>query len=96
MACHAARRLSEMNQNLAGILAVEAMSAAQGVELRAPLRTSPALQDVIAKIRTVCPELKEDRIISPDIEALAKLLSDEVLAMPTEADPLLRTFSAPV
>ncbi len=96
MACHAARRLSEMNQNLAGILAVEAMSAAQGVELRSPLRTSPALQDVIAKIRTVCPALDEDRIISPDIEALAKLLSDEVLATPTEADPLIRTFGATV
>ena len=71
MACHAARRLLEMNENLAGILAVEAMAAAQGVELRAPLQTSASLKRVIWAIRELCPPLTEDRIVGPDIETLA-------------------------
>lgn len=79
MACHAARRLLEMNENLAGILAVEAMSAAQGIELRAPLTTSDALKAAIASIRKVCPSLTEDRIVSQDIEALAQLISSQML-----------------
>ena len=44
MAAHGARRLLRMNANLSRILGVEAMCAAQGVEFRAPLQTSAALQ----------------------------------------------------
>ena len=73
MACHGARRLTEMNANLAGILGVEAMAAAQGVELRGPLKTSARLAAVVATIRKVCPSLDEDRIVSDDIENLAAL-----------------------
>lgn len=71
MACHGARRLGEMNNNLAGILAVEAMTAAQGVEMRAPLKTSQCLATATAIIREHSPAITEDRIVSPDIEALA-------------------------
>jgi histidine ammonia-lyase len=74
MACHGARRLLEMNRNLAGILAVEAMTGAQGIELRGPLSTSQLLQGVIQDIREVCPPLVDDRIVSVDIEALSKLV----------------------
>jgi len=73
MACHAARRLLEMNENLAGIIGVEAMAAAQGIELRSPLQTSEPLMAVIQDIREVCPSLTDDRIVTADIEALAKL-----------------------
>jgi histidine ammonia-lyase len=76
MACHGARRLLEMHENLSGILAVEAMAAAQGIELRAPLKTSAPLQNVIDQLRAVCPHLTEDRIVSPDIENLAALMRD--------------------
>lgn len=74
MACHGARRLQEMNVNLAGILAIEAMAAVQGIELRAPLRTSNQLQDVVDKVRSICPTLEEDRMVSGDIEKLTELL----------------------
>ena len=74
MACHAARRLLEMNKNLAVILGIEAMAGAQGIELRAPLQTSPHLKDVIATIRSRCPSLDDDRMVSKDIEALADLV----------------------
>ncbi len=73
MACHAARRLLEMNDNLAHILGVEAMAGAQGIELRAPLKTSEYLQQIIAKIRKECPSLSDDRVVSIDIENLASM-----------------------
>ena len=76
MACHGARRLLEMNKNLAGILGVEAMSASQGIELRAPLKTSARLRDIIQTIRGECSSLTDDRIVSTDIEKLSTLLLD--------------------
>jgi len=76
MACHAARRLLEMNENLAGIIGVEAMASAQGIELRAPLQTSEPLMAAIEEIRKVCPSLTDDRMVTADIEALAKLAFD--------------------
>jgi hypothetical protein len=42
MAAHGARRLMRMTPNLASILGVELLCASQGIECRAPLKTSPA------------------------------------------------------
>ena len=75
MACHAGRRLIEMNENLSAILGIEALSAVQGIELRAPLQTSEALQRVMARVREVSPRLDSDRQVDGDIAAAAKLLA---------------------
>ncbi|MEO1041410.1 MAG: histidine ammonia-lyase [Pseudomonadota bacterium] len=93
MACHGARRLLEMNRNLAGILAVEAMSAAQGVELRTPLRTSARLRHMVKEIRGACPPLDHDRIISADIEEVTGLLLDpkRLVVGSDEVDPIRLT-----
>lgn len=86
MGCHAARRLLELNTNLAGILAIEAMAGVQGIELRAPLKTSTLLQGIISKVRNVCPPLIEDRIVSNDIEALSDLIHSQNQLNEFEAD----------
>jgi histidine ammonia-lyase len=52
MAAHGARRLRRMVKNLNVILGVEAMCAAQGVEFRAPLKTSPTMQAAVRALRT--------------------------------------------
>lgn len=80
MAAHAARRLAPMVDNLARILAIEALLAAQGVELRAPLATSPRLGRFLEAVRAVAPSLVADRPLAPDIEAVAGLVRDGVLA----------------
>ena len=80
MACHGARRLIEMNGNLAAIVGIEAMTAAQGVEFRAPLATSDTLGAVIACIRDASPTLTEDRLMEPDIAAMAQLLGSKLLS----------------
>jgi histidine ammonia-lyase len=79
MAAHAARRLMRMAANLEVILGVEALAAAQGIEFRAPLKTSAVLQGVIARVRDVVPGLKEDRYLAPDLEAAAELVRNGAL-----------------
>ncbi|MEO8531138.1 MAG: histidine ammonia-lyase [Deltaproteobacteria bacterium] len=76
MAAHAARRLSRMADNLEVILGVELMCAAQGVEFRAPLKTSPKLQAALALFRAKVPALGADRYLAPDLVAAAKLIRD--------------------
>ncbi|MDE0702766.1 MAG: histidine ammonia-lyase [Rhodospirillaceae bacterium] len=73
MATHGARRLAEMNDNLAKIVAIEWLAAAQGIGFRAPLKTSARLGSAIARLRTVVPPLEEDRYMAPDIEAAVDL-----------------------
>ncbi len=68
MACHGARRLNEMAENLAGIIAIEILAGAQGVDLRAPLKTSAPLINMISKLRSQVKFLTDDRNMSLDIE----------------------------
>ncbi|MEO1103807.1 MAG: histidine ammonia-lyase [Pseudomonadota bacterium] len=87
MACHAARRLLPMAENLAGIVAIEALAAAQGLDLRAPLKTSPLLESAKAWVRAKVPFMQDDRLIAPDIEA-AKTLVRGPLAAAANLTPL--------
>lgn len=90
MAAHGARRLHRMVENLTVILGVEAMTAAQGVEFRAPLVTSPALQRVIACLRQTVPALVEDRYLAPDLKEAARLVASGALAQTAEVElPML-------
>lgn len=75
MAAHGARRLQRMNDNLSAILGVEVMCAAQGIEFRAPLKTSGPLQDAMAVLRAYVPTVEEDRYMAPSIEAAAQIVS---------------------
>ncbi len=47
MATHGARRLHDMADNTAAIVGIELLAAAQGIELRKPVATSPRLQKVL-------------------------------------------------
>jgi histidine ammonia-lyase len=79
MACHGARRLLQMTDNLFGIVGIEAITAAQGVEMRGPLTTSAALQGAVAAIRAVVPTLEVDRYMANDLEAAAELVRSGAL-----------------
>jgi len=69
MATHAARRLLDMADNVGNIVAIELMAAAQGVDLLAPLKTSPKLATVHTALRDHVAPLDHDRIMAPDIAA---------------------------
>jgi histidine ammonia-lyase len=76
MAAHGARRLKRMNENLSVIIGVELLCAAQGVEFRAPLTTSPVLQRLLATVREAVPPLGEDRYMADDLARAAALVRD--------------------
>jgi histidine ammonia-lyase len=67
MATYAARRLGEMATNSGQIVATELLAAAQGIDLRRPLKTSPRLRDVMAALREEVPFLDRDRPMGPDV-----------------------------
>jgi histidine ammonia-lyase len=74
MATWGARRLHEIAANVAAIIAIELLAAAQGVEMRRPLKTSPRLQSVMAAIRKKAAFWDQDRAMAPDIEAVKGLI----------------------
>jgi histidine ammonia-lyase len=75
MACHGAYRLQEMNQNLATIIAIELLAAAQGAQFREPVVTSEPLQGVIRKLRETVDRLENDRYMADDLERAANLVA---------------------
>ncbi len=79
MAAHAGYRLLAMAENAAGIVAVEWLCAAQGVDLRAPLRTSARLQQAQMLLRDAVPFMAEDRWLAPDLAAAKQLVQDGAL-----------------
>lgn len=88
MAAHAARRLKPMNKNLNTILAVEVMCAAQGIEFRAPLKTSTVLQSVLTEFRRHVPTIMQDRYLAPDIQKASELIADGTLISTLSLPPL--------
>ena len=70
MATFAARRLGPMAANTARIVAIELLAAAQGVDLRRPLTTSPKLAAALAIVRTDVAFWDRDRAFAPDLEAM--------------------------
>ncbi|WP_349956616.1 histidine ammonia-lyase [Rhizobium sp. ZPR3] len=88
MACHGARRLLGMTENLFAIIGIEALTAAQGVELRAPLTTSPELTLAIAAIRAAVPSLEEDRYMANDLKFAADLIASGALNASISTDIL--------
>lgn len=76
MATFAARRLLEMADNSAGILAIEMLSACQGIDFRAPLKSSPLLEEAKAIVRKVVSFYDQDRYFSPDIQKTKTLIQE--------------------
>lgn len=84
MATFAARRLEDIAENTANILAVELLATAQGINFRRPLKAAPIVEAAFAKVRAKVPYYAEDRYFSPDIVAIAKLIREGELSELTE------------
>ncbi|GAC1337574.1 MAG: histidine ammonia-lyase [Acetobacteraceae bacterium] len=74
MAAHGARRLLPMAANLAGVIGIELLAAAQGCDFHAPLRSSPPLEAVRATLRARVAHRDQDRLFGPDIAAATDLV----------------------
>lgn len=75
MACHGARRLGPMNDNLFRIIGIELLTSAQGIEMRRPEKTSTPLQGIIATVRKKIPPLGADRFMANDLAMAADLVA---------------------
>ena len=79
MAPIAARKAAQIAKNAAGVVAVELMAAAEGVDYHAPLKTSPKLQAVHDKVRALSPHFTADRYWADEMAALqAAVLSGDI------------------
>jgi histidine ammonia-lyase len=77
MACHGARRLHEMNENLAHIIAIELLCGVQGIEFRAPIKSSDCLMNVVTTVRCQVARLEDDRYMANDIAAAKKMVVEQ-------------------
>ncbi|MEN3160109.1 histidine ammonia-lyase [Alkalimonas sp. NCh-2] len=75
MATFAARRLAQMADNTRGVLAVEYLASVQGLDFRAPLKSTERLEQARALLRDQVSFYAEDRYFAPDIKAAAELLA---------------------
>ena len=76
MGATAALKLATIHDHVRTVLAIELLCAAQGVDLRRPLRTTPPLEAAHAVIRAKVPAMMVDRPIAPDIRAVRAMIDD--------------------
>lgn len=75
MGANAATKLYKVMDNLEHILAIELMNAAQGVEFRRPLKTSPILEHFMAEYRKEVPFIKDDIVMYKEIHRTVSFLN---------------------
>lgn len=72
MGMSAARRLRRMLDALGNVIAIEFLSAAQGIDFQAPLQTGTEARKAYALVRSVSSVVAKDRTLAPDIAAVAE------------------------
>jgi histidine ammonia-lyase len=80
MGMGAAIKLKKIVENTRNTMAIEAMAAAQALDLLAPLKTSKRLQRAHAAIRAVSPALEKDRAMYQDFARIADVIAAGKLA----------------
>jgi histidine ammonia-lyase len=83
MGMTSALKLERVVRNTRAVLAIEALTAARALDLLAPLKTSPALEEVRERIRRVSAPIVEDRAYYRDIAALEKLIASGAITPST-------------
>jgi histidine ammonia-lyase len=89
MGWSSARKLRRCVDGLATVLAIEILTAARGIDLRAPLTPAPATGAVIAALREQVPGPGPDRYLAPEIAATVELVRTGALV--AAADSALPT-----
>ncbi|WP_375320482.1 histidine ammonia-lyase [Aliivibrio logei] len=74
MATFAGRRLGDMSENTRGILAVELLASAQGLDFRSPNKSSERIEEAKAMLRERVDFYDKDRYFAPDIAKANTLL----------------------
>ncbi len=75
MGMTAALKLRRIVENTRNVLAIEAMAAAQAIDLVAPLKTGQRGQKACAAIRAVSPKMEKDRVMYEDFARIAEVIA---------------------
>jgi histidine ammonia-lyase len=86
----AARKLRRAVDGLSRVLAIEVLTAARALDLRAPLRPGPVTGAVRDLVRSVADGPGSDRFLSPEMEAVAQLVAGGAVARAAFGDPATR------
>ncbi|WP_440104461.1 histidine ammonia-lyase [Streptosporangium sp. H16] len=84
MGWSAARKLRRSVDGLTRVLAVEVLTAARALDLRAPLRPAPATGAVVDALRQSVPGPGPDRFLAPEIETVVQLVAANVVVAAAE------------
>ncbi len=84
MGMTSARKAAQITTNTERALAVEALAAAQGLDLRHPLKPGPGTGAGVRAVRAASRELDEDRPLSGDIEATRRIIVEGTLQRSVE------------
>jgi histidine ammonia-lyase len=76
MGWHAGRKLRKVVENLRRVVAIELVTAARALDMRAPLKPAPITGALLAKLRKAVPGVGPDRFLAPELEAAERLLKD--------------------
>ncbi|HVA90111.1 MAG TPA: histidine ammonia-lyase [Chloroflexota bacterium] len=71
MGATAAWKARRVLENTTRAIAIELLCAAQAIESRRPLRSSPRIEALVSEVRVLVHHLDADRSLAPDIEAIA-------------------------
>jgi histidine ammonia-lyase len=85
MGAWAALKARTVVEHAARVIATELVCACQGLEFHRPLRTTPPLEDAVARVRELVPRVEEDRSLAGEIGVLADAIRTGELRL-AEAD----------
>jgi histidine ammonia-lyase len=76
MAAFAGRRLADMAENTNGVLAIEYLAAAQGLDFRSPMKAAEKIELCKAKLRETVSYYEKDRYFAPDMVEASAIITD--------------------
>ena len=78
MGANAAIKLYKVVQNTERVLAIELFNAAQALDFRLPLKTSPKLLEIYDEYRKQVPFILNDELMYPYIEKSIQFLRNKL------------------
>jgi histidine ammonia-lyase len=87
MGAWAALKARAVVDHTARVIATELVCACQGLEFHRPLRTTPPLEEAVARVREIVPRVEEDRSLAGEIGCLAEALRTGDLRLAEGSDP---------
>ena len=85
MATHAGTKARRIAGNAAGVIGIELLAAAQGLDFHAPLASSPPIEAARRAIRARVPHLESDRYLADDLSWAKKAVDEGALSREVES-----------